>query len=87
MKIEEEMKMMKETNQDLKQHFEIKMENLMLKNQMLENKVISIENQLFVSKKQLEDQQVEITLVKQEVEDVRSNLSEDIKFHLSKPLG
>ena len=85
-KIEEEMKMMKEKNQDLKQHFEIKMENLMLKNQMLENKVISIENQLFVSKKQLEDQQVEITLVKQEVEDVRSNLSEDIKFHLSKPL-
>ena len=52
-KIEEEMKMMKEKNQDLKQHFEIKMENLMLKNQMLENKVISIENQLFVSKKQL----------------------------------
>ena len=86
-KIEEEMKMMKEKNQDLKQHFEIKMENLMLKNQMLENKVISIENQLFVSKKQLEDQQVEITSVKQEVEDVRSNLSEDIKFHLSKPLN
>ena len=86
-KIEEEMKMMKEKNQDLKQHFEIKMENLMLKNQMLENKVISVENQLFVSKKQLQDQQVEITSVKQEVEDVRSNLSEDIKFHLSKPLN
>ena len=85
-KIEEELKMMKEKTQDLKQHFEIKMENLMLKNQMLENKVISIENQLFVSKKQLQDQQVDITSVKQEVEDVRSNLSEDIKFHLSKPL-
>ena len=86
-KIEEEMKMMKEKNQDLKQHFEIKMENLMLKNQLLENKVNSIENQLLVSKKQLQDQQVEITSVKQEVEDVRSNLSEDIKFHLNKPLN
>ena len=85
-KIEEELKMVKERNQDLKQ-FEIKMENLMLKNELLENKVNSIENQLLVSKKQLEDQQVEITSVKQEVEDVRSNLSEDIKFHLSKPLN
>ena len=85
-KIEKEMEMTKEKNQDLK-HYEIKMENLMLKNQMLENKVISIENQLFVSKKQLQDQQVEITSVKQGVEDVRSNLSEDIKFHLSKPLN
>ena len=85
-KIEEEMKMVKEKNQDLKQ-YEIKMENLMLKNQLLENKVNSIENQLLVSKKRLEDQQVEITSVKQEVEDVRSKLSEDIKFHLSKPLN
>ena len=84
-KIEEEMKMMKEKNQDLK-HYEIKMENLMLKNQLLENKVNSIENQFLLSKKQLQDQQLEITSVKQEVEDVRSNLSEDIKFHLSKPL-
>ena len=85
-KIEEELKMLKEKNQDLKQ-YEIKMENLILKNQLLENKVNSIENQMLVSKKQLEDQQVEITLVKQEVEDVKSNLSEDIKFHLSKPLN
>ena len=84
-KIEEEMKMIQEKNQDLKH--EIKMENLMLKNQLLEKNVNSIENQLFVSKKQLQDQQVEITSVKQEVEDVRSNLSEDIKFHLSKPLN
>ena len=85
-KIEEEMKMVKEKNHDLK-HFEIKMENLMLKNQLLEKNVNSIENQLLVSKKQLEDQQVEITSVKQEVEDVRSTVSEDIKFHLSKPLN
>ena len=84
-KIEQELKMVKEKNEDLK-HYEIKMENLMLKNQLLENKVNSIENQLFVSKKQLQDQQVEITSVKQEVEDVRSNLSEDIKVRLSKPL-
>ena len=84
--IEEELKMVKERNQHLKQ-FEIKMENLMLKNELLEHKVNSIENQLLVSKKQLEDQQVEITSVKQEVEDVRSKLSEDIKFHLSKPLN
>ena len=86
-KIEEEMKMVKEKNQDLKHQSEIKMENLMLKNQLLEKNVNSIENQLLVSKKQLEDQQVEITSVKQEVEDVRSHLSEDIKFHLSKPLN
>ena len=85
-KIEEELKMVKENNQDLK-HYEIKMENLMLKNQLLEKNVNSIENQLLVSKKQLEEQQVEITSVKQEVEDVRSNLSENIKFHLSKPLN
>ena len=84
-KIEEELKMVKERNQDLKH--EIKMENLMLKNQLLENKVNSIENQLLVSKKQLQDQLVEITSVKQEVEDVRSTVSEDIKFHLSKPLN
>ena len=62
------------------------MENLMLKNQLLENKVNSIENQLLASKRQLEDQQVEITSVKQEVEDVTSTVSEDMKFHLSKPL-
>ena len=86
-KIEKEMEMTKDKNQDLKHQFDIKMENLMLKNQLLENKVNSIENQLFVSKKQLQDQQVEITSVKQEVENVRSNLSEDIKFHLSKPLN
>ena len=85
-KIEEELKMAKERNQDLK-NYEIKMENLMLKNQLLENKVYSIENQLLILKKQLQDQQVEITSVKQEVEDVRSNLSEDIKVHLSKPLN
>ena len=85
-KIEEELKMAKERNQDLK-NYEIKTENLMLKNQLLENKVYSIENQLLILKKQLQDQQVEITSVKQEVEDVRSNLSEDIKFHLSKPLN
>ena len=85
-KIEEELKMVKEKNQDLK-HYEIKMENLMLKNQLLEKNVNSIENQLLASKRRLEDQQVEITSVKQEVEDVRSNLSEDIKFHLSKPLN
>ena len=86
-KIEKEMEMTKEKNQDLKHQFEIEMENLMLKNQLLGNKVISIENLLLVSKKQMQDQQVEITSVKQEVEDVRSNLSEDIKFHLSKPLN
>ena len=86
-KIEEELKMTKEKNQDLKHQFKINMENLMLKNELLENKVNSIENQMLVSKKQLEDQQVEITSVKQEVEDVRSNLSENIKFHLSKPLN
>ena len=85
-KIEEELKMMKEKNEDLKRQFKINMENLMLKNQLLENKVKSIGNQMFVSKKQLEDQQVEITSVKQEVEDVRSSLSEDIKSHLSEPL-
>ena len=86
-KIEEELKLVKEKKQDLKHQFDIKMENLMLKNQLLEKNVNSIENQLLVSKKQLQDQQVEITSVKQEVEDVKSNLSEDIKFHLSKPLN
>ena len=86
-KIEEELKLVMEKNQDLKHQFDIKMENLMLKNQLLEKNVNSIENQLLVSKKQLQDQQVDITSVKQEVEDVKSNLSEDIKFHLSKPLN
>ena len=87
LKIEEEMKMMKEKFQECKHQLKIKIEDLVVKNQMLEKNVKPIENQLFVSKKQLEDQQVEITSVKQEVEDVRSNLSEDIKFHLSKPLN
>ena len=82
---EEEIDLLKNKNSKIEE--ELKMENLMLKNQLLENKVNSIENQLFVSKKQLQDQKVEITSVKQEVEDVKSNLSEDIKFHLSKPLN
>ena len=86
-KIAEELKLVMEKTQDLKHQFDIKMENLMLKNQLLEKNVNSIEIQLLVSKKQLQDQQVEITSVKQEVEDVKSNLSEDIKFHLSKPLN
>ena len=87
LKIEEEMKMMKEKFQECKHQLEIKIEDLVVKNQMLEKNVKPIENQLFVSKKQLEDQQVEMTSLKQEVEDVRSNLSEDIKSHLSKPLN
>ena len=87
LKIEEEMKMMKEKYQEFNHQLEIKIEDLVVKNQLLEKNVKPIENQLLVSKKQLEDQQVEITSVKQEVEDVRSNLSENIKFHLSKPLN
>ena len=87
LKIKEEMKMMKEKFQECKYQLKIEIEDLVVKNQMLEKNVKPIENQLFVSKKQLQDQQVEITSVKQVVEDVRSNLSEDIKFHLSKPLN
>ena len=86
LKIKEEMKMMKEKYQEFNHQLEIKIEDLVVKKQLLEKNVNSIENQLLVSKKQLEDQQVEITSVKQEVEDVKSNLSDNIKFHLSKPL-
>ena len=86
LKIKEEMKMMKEKYQEFKHQLEIKIEDLVVKNQLLEKNVKPIENQLLVSKKQFEDQQVEITSVKQEVEDVKSNLNENIKFHLSKPL-
>ena len=87
LKIEDEMKMMKEKFQECEHQLEIKIEDLVVKNQLLEKNVKPIKNQLFVSKKQLGDQQVEITSVKQEVGDVRSTVSEDIKVRLSKPLN
>ena len=53
--IENEVVKMHDQNNELKKQFEIKMENLALKNELLEKKVDSFEKQMLVSKKSFED--------------------------------
>ena len=48
-------KKMYDQNNELKKQFEIKMENIALKNELLEKKIDSFEKQMLVSKKSLED--------------------------------
>ena len=53
--IENEVKKMHDQYNELKKQFEIKMENIALKNELLEKKIASYEKQTLLSKKSLED--------------------------------
>ena len=82
--IENEMKLIKDQNQELKKHFEMKSENLTLKNQLLENQLDSFGNQLLHQTKSLEKQllcnnQSEIINVKTKVGEMKKDLIENMK--------
>ena len=74
--IENEMKLIKDQNQELKKHFEMKSENLTLKNQLFENKLDSFRNQLLHQTKSLEDEQAQMKDMKCEAEDVKNEITE-----------
>ena len=74
--IENEMKLIKDQNQELKKHFEMKSENLTLKNQLLENQLDSFGNQLLHQTKSLEDEQAQMKDMKCEAEDVKNEITE-----------
>ena len=71
------MKLMKDQNQELKKHFEMKSKNLTLKNQLSENQLDSFGNQLLHQTKSLEDEQAQMKDMKCEAEDVKKE-REDI---------
>ena len=79
--IENEMKLIKDQNQELKKHFEMKSENLTLKNQLLENKLDSFGNQLLHQTKSLEDEQAQMKDMKCEAEDVKNEITEKSKLN------
>ena len=74
--IENEMKLIKDQNQELKKHFEMKSEILSLKNQLLENQLDSFGNQLLHQTKALEDEQAQMKDMKCEAEDVKNEITE-----------
>ena len=74
--IENEMKLIKDQNQELKKHFEMKSENLTLKNQLLENQLDSFGKQLLHQTKSLEDEQAQMKDMKCEAEDVKNEITE-----------
>ena len=79
--IENEMKLIKDQNQELKKHFEMKSENLTLKNQLLENKLDSFGKQLLHQTKSLEDEQAQMKDMKCEAEDVKNEITEKSKLN------
>ena len=74
--IENEMKLIKDQNQELKKHFEMKSEILTLKNQLLENQLDSFGKQLLHQTKSLEDEQAQMKDMKCEAEDVKNEITE-----------
>ena len=79
--IENEMKLIKDQNQELKKHFEMKSENLTFKNQLLENILDSFGNQLLHQTKSLEDEQAQMKDMKCEAEDVKNEITEKSKLN------
>ena len=75
--IENEMKLMKDQNQNSIRHLEKDIEVLTLKNQLLENKVDLLGNQIVESKKLFEGKQAEIKSLQSQVEEVKNKLIED----------
>ena len=74
--IENEMKLIKDQNQELKKHFEMKNEILTSKNQLLENQLDSFGKQLLHQTKSLEDEQAQMKDMKCEAEDVKNEITE-----------
>ena len=70
--IENEMKFLKDQNQNSIRHLGKEIELLTLKNQLLENKVDLLGNQIVESKKLFEGKQAEIKSLQSEVEDLNS---------------
>ena len=76
--IENEMKLMKDQNQNSITHLEKEIEVLSLKNQLLENKVDLLGNQIVESKKLFEGKQAQIKSLQSQVEEVKNKLIEDL---------
>ena len=76
--IENEMKLLKDQNQDSIRRLEKEIEVLTLKNQLLENKVDLFGNQIVESKKLFEGKQAEIKSLQSQVEEVKNKLIEDL---------
>ena len=76
--IENEMKLLKDQNQNSIRHLEKEIEVLTLKNQLLENKVDLLGNQIVESKKLFEGKKAEIKSLQSQVEEVKNKLNEDL---------
>ena len=76
--IENEMKLLKDQNQNSIRLLEKEIEVLTLKNQLLENKVDLLGNQIVESKKLFEGKQAEIKSLQSQVEEVKNKLIEDL---------
>ena len=74
---ENEMKLLKDQNQNSIRHLEKEIEVLTLKNQLLENKVDFLGNQIVESKKLFEGKQAEIISFQSQVEEVKNKLIKD----------
>ena len=77
--IENEMKLMKGQNEELRIHVEIENNDLKNKNQLLETKLDSLGKQLVVEKQLLCNNQSEIINVKTQVGEIKKNLIENMK--------
>ena len=77
--IENEMKLMKDQNEELRIHVERENNDLKNKNQLLETKLDSLGNQLVVEKQLLCNNQSEIINVKTQVGEIKKNLIENMK--------
>ena len=75
--IENEMKLLKDQNQNSIRCLEKEIEVLTLKNKLLENKVDLLGNQIVESKKLFEGKQAEIKSLQSHVEEVKNKLIED----------
>ena len=76
--IENEMKLLKDQNQNSIRCLAKEIEVLTLKNQLLENKVDLLGNQIVESKKLFEGKQAEIKSLQSQVEEVKNKLIEDL---------
>ena len=77
--IENEMKLTKDQNEELRIHVERENNDLKNKNQLLETKLDSFEKQLVVEKQLLCNNQLEIINVKTQVGEMKKNLIENMK--------
>ena len=76
--IENEMKLLKDQNQNSIKRLEKEIKVLTLKNQLLENRVDLLGNQIVESKKLFEGKQAEIKSLQSQVEEVKNKLIEDL---------